>query len=127
MQCPVCRAVYRPSPTHSCRRCGLDLSPLITLHDQALWHYRQALEFFRTGDYPMAIAENDRALALIPNQPDFQAFAGQLWACQGEFAKAIAAWEKALQLNPHQLTAEACLQCFKEAGDKVIRGTSSRE
>jgi tetratricopeptide (TPR) repeat protein len=119
MQCPVCRAVYRPSPTHSCRRCGLDLSPLITLHDQALWHHRQALESFRAFDYPTAIAENDRALALIPNQPDFQAFAGQLWACQGEFAKAIAAWEKALQLDPHQKKAEACLQCFKETGDKI--------
>jgi tetratricopeptide (TPR) repeat protein len=91
---------------------------LITLHDQALWHHRQAIESFRAVDYPTAIAENDRALALIPNQPDFQAFAGQLLACQGEFAKAIAAWEKALQLNPHQLTAEACLQCFKEAGNK---------
>jgi len=41
-----------------------------------------------------------------------------LWACQGEFAKAIAAWEKALQPNPQQLGVEACLQCFKEAGDK---------
>ena len=119
MQCPVCRAVYRPSPTHSCRRCGLDLSPLITLYDQALWHHRQALESFRAVDYSGAIAENDRALALIPNQPDFQAFAGQLLACQGEFAKAIAAWKKALQLDPHQKKAEACLQCFKETGDKI--------
>lgn len=115
MQCPVCRAIYRPSPTQSCRRCGLDLSPLITLHDQALWHHRQALESFRAGYYPAATDQNDRALVLIPNQPDFQAFAGQLWANQGDFAKAIAAWKKALKLDPHQQTAETCLQFFKEA------------
>ena len=72
----------------------------------------------------MATHQNQQALALAANQPDFQAFAGQLWAIQGEFAQAIAAWQKALQLDPQHSTAGACLRCFQEVGDNLQRATN---
>ena len=126
MKCPVCRAPYRPASASSaadsdaahanpalrsalCRRCGVDLSPLIQLHDRAIWHYRQAIQAFRAGDYAVAIASNDQAIALWSNA-DFHAFAGQLWALQGEFLQAIAAWKIAHQLDPQQAIAHAGLQ-----------------
>lgn len=110
MKCPVCRAVYTPNtqhstpntqyPTPTCRRCGLDLSPLIQLHDQAVWYHHQAIAAFNAGDYPTATRWNNQAVALHSTQADFHLFAGQLWALQGDLALAIAAWKKALHLNP---------------------------
>lgn len=116
MKCPVCRTLYRSlgSPTPACRRCGVDLSPLIDIHDRALWHHRQAIASFQAGDYPAAAVQNDRALALYPHHPDFQAFAGQLWALQGKFAPACAAWQAAQRLNPQHPTASQCLQICQQ-------------
>lgn len=116
MKCPVCRAPYRPDSataeaTQSCRRCGVNLSPLIQLHDRAIWHHRQAIQAFRAGDYDTAIASNNQAIALW-SHADFHAFAGQLWALQGEFLQAIAAWKTAQQLDPQQAIAQAGLQCL---------------
>ena len=119
MKCPVCRATYRspeksenstPPSTYLCRRCGVDLTPLIHLHDQAIWYHHQAIQALRSGDYREATHRNDRALTLYANHADFHALAGQLWALQGEFGAAIAAWQKALQLSPQHATASACLQ-----------------
>jgi len=103
------------SPTRKanlCRRCGVDLSPLIELHDQATWHYRQAIRAFQAGDYAAATVRNKRALVLYSGNADFHALAGQLWALQGDFRRAIAAWKTAQHLNPQHPTAGACLQCF---------------
>ncbi len=122
MKCPVCRATYQApvanqetvgdlrQPTLGCRRCGADLSPLIRLHDQALWYHRLAIQSFRARDYLTATAQNNQALALHRGNADFHALAGQLLALQGAFQPAIASWKKALQLNPQQPTAGACLQ-----------------
>jgi tetratricopeptide (TPR) repeat protein len=121
MRCPVCRAVYR-APQHQaeslddsahqilCRRCGADLTSLIHLHDQALWHHHQAIVFFRQRNYAQARVCNDWALALHSQQPNFHALAGQLWALEGNFAPAIAAWCTALHLDPENITAKAGLQ-----------------
>ena len=111
MKCPVCRATYRPqrSPHPNCHRCGVDLTPLVEIHDRAVWHHRQAIASFQSGDYATATIHNNRALTLYPNHPDFQAFAGQLWALQGEFALAYSAWKKVQQLNPQHPTASQCL------------------
>jgi len=130
MKCPVCRATYRPPitqdqeagedstsppqdlPTHTlnCHRCGVDLSPLIHIHDQALWYYRQAIQALHSGNYPAATTWNHQALALYGNNADFHALAGQLWALQGEFRQAAFAWEKARQINPTDRTANAYLE-----------------
>jgi Flp pilus assembly protein TadD len=125
MKCPVCRAIYRSlesenqvlegepdSVSHLCRRCGADLTALIHLHDQAIWHYRQAVLALGAGDDVTAIAQNNQALALSPHHADFHALAGQLWARQGEFWQAIASWKKAQQLEPQHPTANAFLQCL---------------
>jgi tetratricopeptide (TPR) repeat protein len=110
MKCPVCRAIYRPAPSPNCRRCGVDLSPLIRLHDQAVWHHRQAIQELQAGRYAEATVSNQQALALNASSDDFQALAGQLWALQGEFRPAIAAWKRARHLNPQHPTATRCLQ-----------------
>jgi tetratricopeptide (TPR) repeat protein len=99
-----------PARPIACRRCGADLAPLIHLYDQALWHHHQALVFFRQRNYEQAKACNDQALALHGQQPNFHALAGQLWAMEGNFATAIAAWCTALHLDPENVTAKAGLQ-----------------
>ena len=136
MKCPVCRATYRSSrvraqgavtredanlytqspipKTLNCHRCGVDLSPLISIYDQAIWYHRQAIEALQAGDYLTATIWNNQALALYTNNADFQALAGQLWAVQGEFRQAIAAWKKAQQLDPLHPTANVYLQVLTE-------------
>lgn len=129
MKCPVCRATYRSSRTKdqekgesstfgppdqlpktlNCHRCGADLSPLIHLHDQALWYYRQAIQALQAGNYPAAITWNNQALALCRNNADFHALTGQLWALQGEFRRASFAWEQARQISPQHQAANAYL------------------
>jgi tetratricopeptide (TPR) repeat protein len=121
MKCPVCCATYRPPEksenstppsTYLCRRCGVDLTPLIHLHDRAIWYHYQAIQALRSGDDREAMHRNDRALALYANHADFHALAGQLWALQGEFGAAIAAWRKAQHLNPQHSSAGDFLRFF---------------
>jgi tetratricopeptide (TPR) repeat protein len=125
MKCPVCRAIYRPNDTSCCQRCKTDLSPLIQIHDRAVWHYRQAMQFFAIGDYLAAQAQNDRAIALYSKNADFHALAGQLWALQGEFARAIVAWKQAQQLEPSHPIAGNCLQILTGIGSRE-QGAGSR-
>jgi tetratricopeptide (TPR) repeat protein len=99
MKCPVCQASYRP-PAVLCRRCGVDLSALIALHDRAIRWHRQALHQLQAGHYATAIAHNDQAIALHPRRPEFHALAGQLWALQGAFDRAIACWQIVQTLDP---------------------------
>jgi tetratricopeptide (TPR) repeat protein len=121
MKCPVCRAIYRSSAkgenlnlpsAYLCRRCGVDLTPLIHLHDQAIWYHHQAIQALQSGDYRLSMYRNNQALALYASHADFYALAGQLLALQGELGAAIAAWQKARQLSPQHETASACLQFF---------------
>ncbi len=104
MNCPVCNANYRP-PAVLCRRCGVDLSALIRLHDQAVWHHRQALQQGQAGQYAAAIAHSHQAIALHSQSAEFHALAGQLWALQGEVAQAVGCWQTAQALDPQQPTA----------------------
>ncbi len=111
MKCPVCRATY-PSQqsTPACRRCGADLSALIQLHDRALWHYRQSVAALQAEDYPAAQFQIEQALALDGRQGSFHALAGQIWALQGKWHPAIAAWRQAQRLDPSHPIAGACLK-----------------
>ncbi|QZZ20462.1 tetratricopeptide repeat protein [Leptothermofonsia sichuanensis E412] len=54
-----------------------------------------------------------QAIALYASRADFHAFAGQLWALQGEFQRAIAAWKKAQQLEPNHPISTALLQSLQ--------------
>lgn len=109
MKCPVCRAIYRPSRINedsrsiastSCHRCGVDLAPLICLHDLALWHHREAIQAFKSGDLMEAISQNQRAISLYSSNADFYVLAGQVFALLGELGEAIAAWHKAIEISP---------------------------
>jgi tetratricopeptide (TPR) repeat protein len=108
MKCPVCTATYRP-PSSSCRRCGADLAALIRIHDQALWHYRQALQLFKVEQFAEALAQTEQAIALHQGQADFHVLAGQLWAVQGKFAQAVQCWQTAQRLDPKHSIAANCL------------------
>ena len=109
MKCPVCRAIYRPSRINedsrsiastSCHRCGVDLDPRICLHDLALWHHREAIQSFKSGDLMEAISQNQRAISLYSSNADFYVLAGQVFALLGELEEAIAAWHKAVKIDP---------------------------
>jgi tetratricopeptide (TPR) repeat protein len=122
MKCPVCRAIYRPSRINEdspvisstcCRRCSVDLAPLISLHDLALLHHRAAIQSFKSGDLVAAIAQNQHAIAIYFHNADFHVFAGQILALQGEFNLAIAAWHKAMEISPQQTKAHEFLQLLE--------------
>ena len=131
MKCPVCRATYRAGsqqtetePSMRCRRCGVDLSPLIQIHDQALWHYRQALHWLHHKQYAEAHNQIEQALALQAQNADFYALAGRLWALQGEFGRAIAAWQQACQLDPNHRVAGECLQRITTLRQLILQSNS---
>ncbi len=109
MKCPVCRATYRvaasPDSIAPCHRCGADLTMLIQLQDRAIAHHRHAIELFVAEDYSGAIAENDKAISLHFHYPAFHAFAGQLFALEGKFDRAIRAWQIAQKLDPQNTFA----------------------
>lgn len=117
MKCPVCRAPYRPAnrepeatpQTLPCRRCGADLTRLIQLYDRAIWHYRQAIAAQQAQDYSTAQAAVQRAIALHHADADFHALAGQIYALQGQFGAAIAAWKQSQSLDPAHPIASPCL------------------
>lgn len=120
MKCPVCRATYRNTSSSdyaevkSCHRCGADLTPLIQLYDRAIHHHRTAIVKFQSGDVTAAIACNETAIALHFQQPKFHAFAGQLWAVQGDFTAAVRSWKIAQKLDPKDAIVNDCLSILKK-------------
>lgn len=114
MHCPVCRAVYRP-PSGSCRRCGVDLLPLIEIRDRAIWYHKQALDSLARGDFKGSIVDNQKALALHRGNADFHVLAGRLQALEGNLKQAIANWQYALSLDPQHPQALKFLQILTGA------------
>ena len=122
MKCPVCRATYRKPPEppdftltlKPCHRCGADLIALIRLYDQAIHLHRQAIAQFTAGDVTQAIQTNEAAIAIHSQQPKFHAFAGQLWALQGNFTAAVRSWQTAQQLDPKDSIVTACLEIMNQ-------------
>jgi Tfp pilus assembly protein PilF len=114
MKCPVCRATYRVTESldlaKPCHRCGADLAPLIQLHDRAIAHHRLAIAHFAADDLSAAMVSNDRAIALHSQNAGFHAFAGQLFALQGEFDRAMRSWQVAQQLDPRNTLASTATQ-----------------
>jgi len=123
LKCPVCGATYRSSSKLeeqeyvreiTCKRCKVDLSELIHVHDQAIWYHRKALDLYQQKDYLAAQTANDQALALYSHHAEFSALAGKLFALQGDFRQAIAAWRRAIAIDPQQEVASRCLQMIEE-------------
>lgn len=106
------------SPT--CKRCKVDLFDLFRVHDQAIWHHRQALHLLTQGRYPEAAAHNNQAKALYYSNADFHALAGKLSALQGEFREAISSWQQALKFNPQNTIASNCLQMIELMRETVV-------
>lgn len=118
MKCPVCRATYQAGqPTPICRRCGADLSTLVYLHDQAIWHYRQAIALLQQANYPAAHDQLNQAIALNQQNATFHTLEGQLWAIQGQWKEAIAAWKTARRLDPKEGRAIAYLRQLMALAD----------
>ncbi|NJL19634.1 MAG: tetratricopeptide repeat protein [Leptolyngbyaceae cyanobacterium SM1_3_5] len=115
IKCPVCRADYRTSATSSCRRCGADLAPLIEIHDRSIWHYQQAIAAFKSSQIFAAQQQIDFAIALNSRSADFHAFAGQLWALQGKFDRALAAWRSAIAIDADHPIAQTAQQMMYSA------------
>ena len=112
MKCPVCRATYRirESSIAPCHRCGADLTLLIELYDRSIAHHRKSIDLFIAGDYPEAMIENNKAIALHSQYPAFHAFAGQLWAIMGEFEQGVRSWKIAQKLDPQNKLVNECLE-----------------
>jgi Flp pilus assembly protein TadD len=106
LKCPVCRATYRPKASQLCHRCSADLSRLVAVHDQAIWHYQQAIHQLKMGNDKGAQLDVEQAIALNRHNADFHALAGQLWARQGDFERAIAAWKQAQTLEPSHAVSQ---------------------
>jgi tetratricopeptide (TPR) repeat protein len=113
MKCPVCRATYRGilgtgeidplqerSGAKSCKRCASDLSLLIQVYDRAIAYHRAAIAQFVAGDLQQAIENNAKAIGLHAQEPSFHAFAGQLFALQGELKLAVRSWKITQTLDP---------------------------
>ncbi|MBD2300966.1 hypothetical protein [Nostoc sp. FACHB-190] len=133
MKCPVCGAVYRPvrggeqiqaSPTpqaSTCRRCKADLSDLLRLYDQAIWHHKQALDLLSQKRYSEAATYNNQALALHYSNADFHALAGKLSALQGKFREAISSWQQALKFDSQNAVADHCLQLMTKITENYYK------
>lgn len=143
MKCPVCRATYRSKressassqpvndlaasklegisaqATCQCHRCGADLTKLVHIYDQAVKHYQEAIASFHRGEHAQAKLQNQQAIALNQDLADFHAFAGQLLAMEGEFSKAISAWQQAVRLEPDHKLAQNCLHLLHQLTQKL--------
>jgi len=100
------------------------ISPLIHIHDRAIWYHRQAIQALQAGDYPAATTWNNQALALYVNNAAFHALAGQLWALYRGVSEAALAG-KARHLNPQHPTANAYLQGLEEIASPSLNHEES--
>ena len=115
MSCRLPQTVRPPDLVPKpCHRCGADFTALIRLHDHAIYLHRQAIAQFAAGDVTQAIETNETAIAIHLQQPKFHAFAGQLWAVQGDFKAAARSWQTAQHLDPKDTIVTDCLSILKE-------------
>jgi len=82
------------------------IDPLIAhLGDKADWrlYYMRGVAFERSGEWPKAEADFNKALALRPNQPEVLNYLGYSWVNRGERIKdGMALIEKAVDLRPDE-------------------------
>ena len=68
-------------------------------------HYKLALTAFDQGDYDQAIDHISKALALLPNQPEYLAARGYIYLQDGVRAKADEDFGRALQVHEFEMLA----------------------
>jgi len=62
-------------------------------------------EYFERGLYPDAVREIEEALSLVPDFPDLHNLLGLALGMNGERERSVAAFRRALELNPNYLEA----------------------
>lgn len=97
----------------------------INLNDVA----KQAFEHIEKKEFVQAESKLSYLLNIYPDDPIFYYYLGTLYACRKQYAFAIMAYEKAIQLNPnfdealnnlgdvyrHIGDIDSCADCFKKA------------
>ena len=107
--CPVCQ-IPLPSGATTCPDCGENLSALLHLDAKPKIAYNTGLGLARKGQIDQALGVLLQAMEADPADPAMPVVLGKLYAQQGRNADARAAWTRALELNPAQPEAKACLQ-----------------
>ena len=79
------------------------------------WHAR-ATAFYRAGLYGPALDDLERALALNPNNYDAIYGLGVMMQELGEDERALRAFERVLDLNPHHENAKTAMEHLKISG-----------
>ncbi|HLV36764.1 MAG TPA: tetratricopeptide repeat protein [Spirillospora sp.] len=68
-------------------------------------HYKLALAAFDKGDYDQAIDHLDKAIDLLPSQPEYHAARGYIYLRDGVRDKAETEFDEALRLHEFELLA----------------------
>jgi tetratricopeptide (TPR) repeat protein len=79
----------------------------LAAQDAAESYNNRGIAFEEKGDYGMAIASYNMALAVDPNYYDPYCNRGNCWVRKGEYDKAIADYDEALAINPNLPAAYA--------------------
>jgi tetratricopeptide (TPR) repeat protein len=79
------------------------------------WHAR-ATAFYRAGLYGPALDDLERALALNPNNYDAIYGLGVMMQELGEEERALRAFKRVLDLNPHHENAKTAMEQLKRSG-----------
>lgn len=77
------------------------------------WNLRATI-FYAIGDYESSIEDVERTLALEPRHFGALVGLGMMYVDMGEDAKALAAFERALAVNPHLEQARRQIQEIKQ-------------
>jgi tetratricopeptide (TPR) repeat protein len=71
---------------------------LETEHAEAF--YNRGKEWAAKGEFDLALADYDQALALNPKHADAYYHRGMVWGAKGDVDRAIADFDRAIELNP---------------------------
>jgi tetratricopeptide (TPR) repeat protein len=87
--------------------------------DSAETHLLLGTAKLNARDYPAALADLARAVALKPDLPDGYSYYGQALAATGDPAAAADAFRKALAANPYDFTANLQLAVLLKEDEKI--------
>jgi len=71
----------------------------------ANFHRELGIAFYRSGDFPQAIANFDEAIRLDPGDARAYNIRGNVWDDKGEFERALADYDSAIHIDPNNPAA----------------------
>ena len=77
--------------------------------------------YYQLGKYPEALRELLRAADRAKDDPEIFDHLGDAYLKNGKVEEAIAAWEKALQVDKENRTSESVKKKLQEAREKQLR------